>query len=81
MRKKLKDYQKIVDGKVRAGPEEKRGAAYAINAINSVLSRMNVPQKTIYTNEEYEKLGLHERYLWADDPTPKYKGGKPRGGK
>lgn len=81
LRKKQKDYQKIVDGKVPAGPEEKRGAAYAINAINSVLSRMNVPQKTIYTNEEYEKLGLHERYLWADDPTPKYKGGKPRGGK
>jgi hypothetical protein len=81
LRKKQKDYQKIVDGKVPAGPDEKRGAAYAINAINSVLSRMNVPQKTIYTNEEYEKLSPHERYLWADDPTPKYKGGKPRGGK
>lgn len=81
LRKKQKDYQKIVDGKVPAGPEEKRGAAYAINAINSVLSRMNVPQKTIYTQEEYEKLGLGERYLWADDPTPRYKGGKPRGGK
>jgi len=79
LRKKQKDYQKIVDGKVPAGPEEKRGAAYAINAINSVLSRMNVPQKTIYTSEEYEKLQPGERYLWADDPTPQYKGGKPRG--
>ena len=70
LRKKQKDYQKIVDGEVTAGPQEKKGAAYAINAINSVLSRMNVPQKRVNTREEVQKLQPGTRFLYRDDPTP-----------
>ena len=71
LRKRGMELQKIVDGKVPAGAEEKRGAAYAINAINRVISRMNVPQTVVNTREELLKLKPGEVFLYQDDPTPK----------
>ena len=70
LRKRKDELQKIVDGKVVAGKDEKTGAAYAINAINRVISRMNVPQIVVRDEESFLKLKPGVVFLRGNDPTP-----------
>ena len=51
-------------------------AAEGVSVINQVLSRLDVPQKKVVSQQDYEKLQPGERYLWLDDPTPRVKGGR-----
>jgi hypothetical protein len=70
LRKRKLDLEKIINGQVVAGKDEKTGAAYAVNAINRVLSRMNVPQIVIRDEPSFLKLKPGVVFLRGNDPTP-----------
>jgi len=73
LREKKKHFEQIRDRKKPAGPDELRGAAYAINAIDNVLLRLDVPQTRVNSREELLKLKPGERFLYQDDPRPKWR--------
>ena len=74
LRKKLKDYEKTAQS--GATQEMRQVAAEGVSVINSVIARLDVPQKKVVSQQDYEKLQPGERYLWLDDPTPRIKGGR-----
>jgi len=74
LRKKLKDYQNTAQ--TGASQDMRTTAAEGVTVINNIIARLNVPQKRITSQQEYEKLQLGEKYLWLDDPTPRVKGGR-----
>ena len=74
LRKKLKDYEKTAQS--GATQEMRQVAAEGVSVINSVIARLDVPQKKVVSQQDYEKLQPGERYLWLDDPTPRVKGGR-----
>lgn len=74
LRSKLKSYEKVAQS--GATQDMRQVAAEGVSVINQVLSRLNVPQKKVVSQQDYEKLQPGERYLWLDDPTPRVKGGR-----
>ena len=74
LRSKLKSYEKVAQ--TGATQDMRQVAAEGVSVINQVLSRLNVPQKKVVSQQDYEKLQPGERYLWLDDPTPRVKGGR-----
>ena len=74
LRSKLKSYEKVAQS--GATQDMRQVAAEGVSVINQVLSRLNVPQKVVKSQQDYEKLQPGERYLWLDDPTPRVKGGR-----
>ena len=74
LRSKLKSYEKVAQS--GATQDMRQVAAEGVSVINQILSRLNVPQKKVVSQQDYEKLQPGERYLWLDDPTPRVKGGR-----
>ena len=74
LRSKLKSYEKVAQS--GATQDMRQVAAEGVSVINQVLSRLDVPQKVVKSQQDYEKLQPGERYLWLDDPTPRVKGGR-----
>ena len=74
LRSKLKSYEKVAQS--GATQDMRQVAAEGVSVINQVLSRLDVPQKKVVSQQDYEKLQPGERYLWLDDPTPRIKGGR-----
>ena len=74
LRSKLKSYEKVAQS--GATQDMRQIAAEGVSVINQVLSRLDVPQKKVVSQQDYEKLQPGERYLWLDDPTPRVKGGR-----
>jgi len=74
LRSKLKSYEKVAQS--GATQDMRQVAAEGVSVINQVLSRLDVPQKKVVSQQDYEKLQPGERYLWLDDPTPRVKGGR-----
>lgn len=74
LRSKLKSYEKVAQ--TGATQDMRQVAAEGVSVINQILSRLNVPQKKVVSQQDYEKLQPGERYLWLDDPTPRVKGGR-----
>jgi hypothetical protein len=74
LRSKLKQYEKTAQS--GATQDMRTVAAEGVSVINQVLSRLDVPQKVIKSQQDYERLQPGERYLWLDDPTPRVKGGR-----
>lgn len=74
LRSKLKSYEKVAQ--TGATQDMRQVVAEGVSVINQVLSRLNVPQKKVVSQQDYEKLQPGERYLWLDDPTPRVKGGR-----
>ena len=70
---KKKHFEQIRDGKKPAGPDERRGAAYAINAIDNVILRIDVPKVKVNSPEEFEKLKLGTIFITSTDPRPRRK--------
>lgn len=71
LRQRQKQLQQIIDGKVVAGKDEKTGAAYAVNAINRVIARMNVPQTVVRSRADLDKLEPGAVFLRGEDPRPR----------
>lgn len=74
LRSKLKQYEKTAQS--GATQDMRTVAAEGVSVINQVLSRLDVPQKVVKSQQDYERLQPGERYLWLDDPTPRVKGGR-----
>lgn len=74
LRKKLREYEKTAQ--TGATPDMRQAAAAGVSTINNIVARLNIPQKKVTGQQEYEKLQPGERYLWLDDPTPRVKGGR-----
>jgi len=74
LRSKLKQYEKTAQS--GATQDMRTVAAEGVSVINQVLSRLDVPQKVVKEQKDYERLQPGERYLWLDDPTPRVKGGR-----
>ncbi len=74
LRAKLKQYEKTAQS--GATQDMRTVAAEGVSVINQVLSRLDVPQKKVTSQQDYDKLQPGERYLWLDDPTPRVKGGR-----
>jgi len=74
LRKKLKEYQ--TTAQTGATLDMRQAAAAGVSTINNIVARLNIPQKKVTGQQEYEKLQPGERYLWLDDPTPRVKGGR-----
>ena len=74
LRAKLKQYEKTAQS--GATQDMRTTAAEGISVINNILARLNVPQKKIKSQQEYDRLQPGEEYLWLDDPTPRIKGGR-----
>lgn len=74
LRAKLKQYEKTAQS--GATQDMRTTAAEGISVINIILARLNVPQKKIKSQQDYDRLQPGEEYLWLDDPTPRIKGGR-----
>jgi hypothetical protein len=74
LRAKLKQYEKTAQS--GATQDMRTTAAEGISVINNILARLNVPQKKVKSQQDYERLQPGEEYLWLDDPTPRVKGGR-----
>ena len=74
LRKKLREYEKTAQ--TGATLDMRQAAAAGVSTINNIVARLNIPQKKVTGQQEYEKLQPGERYLWLDDPTPRVKGGR-----
>ena len=74
LRAKLKQYEKTAQS--GATQDMRTTAAEGISVINNILARLNVPQKKVKEQKDYDRLQPGEEYLWLDDPTPRVKGGR-----
>jgi hypothetical protein len=74
LRRKLKDYQNVAQ--TGATQDMRKTAAEGVSTINQIVARLNIPQKKVTSQQDYDKLQPGERYLWLDDPTPRVKGGR-----
>lgn len=74
LRAKLKQYEKTAQS--GATQDMRTTAAEGISVINNILARLNVPQKKVKSQQDYDRLQPGEEYLWLDDPTPRIKGGR-----
>lgn len=74
LRAKLKQYEKTAQS--GATQDMRTTAAEGISVINNILARLNVPQKKVKSQQDYDRLQPGEEYLWLDDPTPRVKGGR-----
>ena len=74
LRSKLKQYEKTAQS--GATQDMRTTAAEGISVINNILARLNVPQKKVKSEQDYDRLQPGEEYLWLDDPTPRVKGGR-----
>ena len=73
LRRKAKEYEKTAQ--TGATQDMRQVAVEGVSVINQILGRLNIPQKTVKSQQDYERLQPGEKYLWLDDPTPRTKGG------